>query len=291
MNRIIILFAAITIFVSCAVGNGESNVRFILLPSGHHFAPLKANIYEPRIGVFKFLDAAEMKVDIGNSIDVAGVEFTSSQSKVTIGIDFMAYALTTGAQGLRLQVDALDGFFGGNLSFSKKLDLGDLQARFRILHHSAHFADGHYQLGSKKWIGNREPIPYTQDFGELVIAHNHSFQTADICYYGGISYATLVRPAEIQRFSYLAGCEIYLPQIIGKILEQPTNIFCAYNISIMGRQFYSASNQIQLGIKFGKWNEKGVTVFLGYYNGQHMFGEYYDLNLSTIGAGFTVDFF
>src|ERR1041385_1925450 len=104
-----------------SLARSEDNTppEFIFLPSGLHFAPLKANIQEPRIGVFKFLDASEMKVDIGNTIDVFYLDVPSSKAKFTIGIDFMAYAFVTGAQGLRLQIDAIDGFFGGNISFSK----------------------------------------------------------------------------------------------------------------------------------------------------------------------------
>ena len=232
-----------------------------------------------------------MKVDIGNTIDVFGFHMPEKGIKLSAGIDFFAYAFTTGAQGLRLQIDAIDGFFGGNLSFSKQTERNKIQARLHILHHSAHLVDGHYNLNTNSWIDNREPIPFTKDFGELVIAHVVSQPIGDLRYYGGISYATLVRPADLKRFEYLGGIEIYFPHIIDSAFNNPTNIYLAYNLSVTGLPEYVGSNQIQVGLKFGKWYSKGPSIYLAYYNGNHMFGEYYDKRLRTVGLGFTVDFF
>src|ERR1700690_1255160 len=52
----------------------QSSAQFDFLPSGMNVAPLRTNTQEPRVGVFKFLDASEMKVDIGNSIDLFGYD-------------------------------------------------------------------------------------------------------------------------------------------------------------------------------------------------------------------------
>ena len=267
------------------------SMEFVFLPDGINFAPLKANISEPRIGVFKFLDDSKMKVDIGNTIDVFGLQIPDDKVRFSAGIDFFAYAFTTGAQGLRLQIDAIDGFFGGNLSVSKYFDEETIQARLRILHHSAHFVDGHYNLNSNSWIDNREPIPFTRDFGELVFAHRIDRSSRATRYYAGLSYATLVRPAIVKRFAYLAGIEVYFYDIIGRIANQKTNLFCAYNVSFTGMPEYSASHQVQVGVKFGEWYKKGPTIYLAYYSGRHMFAEYFDQRLKTIGLGFTVDFF
>ena len=116
---ILILF---TFAVTCAAHSqapGDSTAHFVFLPGGLHFAPLKTHTKEPRVGVVKFLDAAEMKVDIGNSIDIFGLNFHNA--RLTAGIDFFAFAFVTGAQGLRLQIDAIDGFFGGNLTYSHEV--------------------------------------------------------------------------------------------------------------------------------------------------------------------------
>jgi hypothetical protein len=265
--------------------------QFTFLPPGVHFAPLKANIQEPRIGVFKFLDAGEMKVDIGNSIDVFGYQIPEDSVTITAGIDFMAYAYTTGAQGLRLQIDAIDGFFGGNLTTSIGSYENRVYARLRLLHQSAHFVDGHYLQRTQTWLNNRPPIPFTRDFGELVIVHAVTMSSAVVRYYGGISYATLVRPSAVQRFSYLSGAEIYSDKLFGALFSHPVNLFAAYNLTITGTPVYAASHNAQAGIKFGQWYGKGPVMYLAFYNGRHMFAEYFDQHLTTIGLGFTVDFF
>lgn len=262
---------------------------FSLFPSGLQFAPLRADIQEARIGIFKFLNNSGMKVDVGNSIDLLRYSTSDRDVRFTVGIDFMAYAFTTGREGLRLQIDAIDGFFGGNISATKGRPGGDVQARLRILHHSAHLVDGAYSITSNGWVDNRQPIPFTQDFGELTLAHRVHSEIGTIRYYGGISYATLVRPADVQRLAYMAGIEIAKP--IGSLLIQPANLYAVYHVSLTGTPAYAASHQIQIGMKFGEWYEKGPTIFLAYYSGRNMFGEYYFEQLSTIGMGFTVEFF
>src|SRR5713101_3753054 len=210
MNYVIKLFAIVFAFTAASKvfaqeNQNPSHGKFEFLPPGLHFSPLKANHQEARIGVFKYFGSANLKVDIGNTVDIFGLNFQSSKIRFTAGIDFMAYAFVTGAQGLRLQVDALDGFFGGNLSFSQTFESSRVQGRLRILHLSAHLVDGHYNLTTRQWLDNREPIPFTKDFGELIVAHELQPSFGFFRYYGGLSYATLVRPVELERTTFSVG--------------------------------------------------------------------------------------
>lgn len=263
---------------------------FELLPPGLHFQPLKANHQEPRIGVLKYFGSANLKVDIGNTIDVFGYSVPSSNMRFTAGIDFMAYAFVTGAQGLRLQVDALDGFFGGNVTASQRYDSRELKARLRVLHLSAHLVDGHYSIALKQWMDNRQPIAYTKDFGELILADERTSETVFLRYYGGISYATLVRPVDLERFGFSGGMEFATSAVFDEIFNHPTNIFLAEHFAVTGNPVYTGNNQVQVGIKFGSWNDKGVVFYLAYYRGNSFFSEYFDERGSIVGAGFTVDF-
>ncbi len=282
LMSVLALFAVVT-------SSAQDSSGFQFLPAGRTVAPFRAGVQEPRIGVFKFLDQSGMKVDIGNAVDVFG--FTAGPVRISAGIDFMAYALTTGNQGLRLQIDAIDGFFGGDLSLAAPLG-GDqfLQGRLRILHHSAHMVDGHYVVQTGHWIDDREPIPYTQDFGELVAAHLLAGSAATLRTYAGVSYATLVRPTTIRRVTGLAGLELYADHLAGQVASQPTVLFAAYHMSMAGTPEYAATHQLQAGVKFGQWYGKGPSLYVSYYRGMQMFGEYYDQRLTTIGVGFTVDF-
>ena len=285
---LIILIASVPAYAQYDISNPP---RFIFLPDGLQFVPLRANIEEPRIGVYKFLNNSHMKVDIGNTVDLFGLDVPQENIKFRAGIDFMAYALVTGNQGLRLQIDAVDGFFGGNISFSKSYQGEQLQSRLRILHHSAHLVDGHYSIGAKSWIDNRVPIPYTRDYGELVVAYMLKPEFGTLRYYGGLSYATLIRPSIIKRFEYLAGIEFSADKDVIPVFGKPVSMFSAYHISMTGTPVYAATHQVQVGIKFGKWYGKGISFYVSYYTGRHMFAEYFDERITTIGTGFTVDFF
>lgn len=271
-------------------GEPSDTVQIEFLPSGLHFLPLKANFQEARVGVFTYFGTSNLKVDIGNTIDVASMTVASSQLRLTIGIEFMAYAYTTGAQGLRLQVDAIDGFFGGNVAVSQQNGESHLCGRLRILHQSAHMVDGQYFLGTNQWLGNRRPIPFTRDFGELTVAHELRPQRFSLRYYGGTSYATLVRPSELKRFSVLAGFELAIGELLGKVLGHRTNVFFADHFTLTGAPNYAASNQLQVGVKFGRWHGKGIVFYLSYYAGNNFFGQYYNEKVTIAGAGFTVDF-
>ena len=288
MKKFLLPITFVLLIAQGALSQSDSSGGFSINPPGLNIAPLKANIQEARIGVFKFLDAAQMKVDIGNSIDVFGYSDPEAALRVTAGIDFMAYAFTTGAQGLRLQIDAIDGFFGGNLSISKSYGSQTLQLRLRILHHSAHFVDGHYDESTGTWIDNRSPIAYTKDFGELVGTYLVEKEDLTLRPYAGFGYATLVRPADYERFSYLAGVEVAIG--VGTVASEKLNVYAAYNISVEGTPEFIASHQIQAGTKLGSFYGKGPSIYLAFYTGNHMFGEYFGERLTTIGLGFTVDF-
>jgi hypothetical protein len=268
-------------------GSASAQDSLIFLPAGLHCAPFRSSIQEARVGIFKFSDASDMKVDIGNSIDIIGYLHPSDSTRITAGIDFMAFARTVGSEGLRLQIDAVDGFFGGNLTCSRPFGSTLLLARLRLLHRSAHLVDGHFSNGN--WTDGKSPVPYTQDFGELVGAGILRRSFGLIRLYGGISYATLVRPAIIRRVAGLAGGEAAFEA--GEVTGgTPVVPYIAWTTALTGTDSYEASHQIQAGVKLGEYFGKGPSLYIAWYDGQNMFGEYYDQRISTIGAGFTVDF-
>ena len=268
----------------------EKNFQFSFAPAGLHFMPLKANMQEARIGVLYFPDNANLKVDIGNNIDLLGFTWKNEKVKLTFGIEFMAYALSTSFQGRRLQIDALDGFFGGNVSLSKMMNDNCVQMRFRVIHNSAHLVDGSYDSSKKEWKNNAEPIPFTRDFGEITIANEHHAKNYLLRYYGGVAYSTLVRPNEIKKFSLAAGFELSSNKILGKIFDKATNLFCAYQLNVHGIPNYAGDNHLMAGIKFGDWNNKGVVIYFSYFAGNNYFSEYYFQKIKKIGIGFLIDF-
>ena len=268
----------------------QSNFQFSFLPPGLHFIPLKGNFQEARIGILYFPDNSNLKVDIGNNIDLLGFSWKQEEIKLTLGIEFTAYALSTSFQGHRLQIDALDGFFGGNASFSKVINDNLWQMRFRIIHNSAHFVDGHYDNVIQEWINNTKPIPFTRDFGEITLARKLNDTNYILRYYGSMAYSTLVRPYTIKKYSYAAGFELSSSKILGKVFSKETNLFLAYQLNIHGIPSYVADNNLLAGIKFGDWDFKGVVFYLSYFSGNNYFSEYYYQKIKKIGVGFFIDF-
>jgi hypothetical protein len=268
----------------------SQQIKYELFPKGQNFMPLKANYQEARMGILYYPDNGYLKVDIGNSSDLFAC-FFSRNDKLTIAIDFMAYALSTNYSGKRLQIAVLDGFFGGHLAYRTVSEKRNLLFRFRIIHNSAHFVDGLWSPALKDWIGEEKPIPFTQDFGELTVADELLSNWGNAKYYGGIGYSTLVRPAELEKWWGFAGLEINSDKILGTVLQKPVNIYFASHNSYAGKPDYNISTNNILGVKFGEWYGKGVTVYLNYYYGNHKFSEYYFKRVSQFGIGFSVDFF
>jgi hypothetical protein len=265
-------------------------IKYELFPEGQNFMPLKASHQEARFGILYYPDNGYLKVDIGNSSDLFAISFLDND-KLTLAIDFMAYALSTNYSGKRLQIAVLDGFFGGHMAYRLNFDKRNLLLRFRIIHNSAHFVDGLWDDSSYDWIGEDRPIPFTQDFGELTVADEHILNFCTFKYYGSIAYATLVRPAELEKWFFNAGLEINSDKVFGELLEKPVNLFFASHNVLAGKTEYQLSTNNILGAKFGEWYGKGLLIYFSYYYGNHKFSEYYFKRVSQFGIGFNIDFF
>lgn len=259
------------------------------LPGGLQFIPIKSNHQEARIGVLYYPENGYLKVDIGNNIDLIKFHLNSNLS-INLGIEFMAYALSTNYQGKRLQIDALDGFFGGHTSAKIDLDDTHILSRLRIIHNSAHFVDGHYDNINNRWRDDINPIPFTQDFGELTVAHVIDKNAFSLKYFGSVAYSTLVRPHLIEKYSYNFGLELYSDTVIGETFDHPVNVFYSNYNRYAGMPDYKLSTSHQVGLKFGDWYKKGLVLYLSYYYGNNILSEYYFQRDTKFGIGFTVDF-
>jgi len=94
----------------------------------------------------------------------------------------------------------------------------------------------------------------------------------------------------LKRWSFNAGGELYLNNLIGKVFEKSTNVFLAYHFSLIGTPAYKGNNTIIAGIKLGEVYSKGVNFYLSYHTGMHYFSEYFTKRIDKFGIGFNVDF-
>lgn len=279
----------VTVLLPLPRANGQEDSRFTFLPGPVAIPPLTASYQEPRVGVRKETATSRLKLDIGSTLDM--LEYRIDKGKeFRLGVDFFLYALTTNAQGLRLQVDAADGYFGGHVTYRAE-EAGDVFAlRLRLLHLSAHFLDGHFDNGTGQWRDGRSPLPFTRDFGELLCRYEWGASSIVFLVYSGISYATLVRPVEIERVATLHGVEAHTASLTGPVFMRPCNAYIAVNLSLTGIPAYVGTTSVETGFKFGEWSGNGLRLYLSFYNGLSVFSQYYDVRESQWGVGFAIDF-
>lgn len=286
-----VLIIGLLFYMNSMLSAQEQKGSAEFLPSSINFLPLRANFEEGRIGTQLFLDNGDLKVDFGATMDIFNFRFPIEKSNLSVGIEFMAFALATSYSDRRLQIDAADGFFGGHLTYSKNLVNGRALVRFRIIHNSAHLVDGHYDLSTSRWINNREPLPFTRDFGELTAARELKLQSWLLRFYSSIDYAAFIRPDEIQRYSFASGFELSSDKLINSFMSHPVNVFIAYHFVLLGTPVYTGNNNLMIGLKFGNWYKKGIVFYMSYYSGNNIFHEYFKNRMSRLSLGFYIDLF
>ncbi len=263
---------------------------FEFLPGKTLFAPLTANPVEPRIGIRKEMASTRMKLDMGGSLDFLQYTFGGSGSaRLSLGAEIFSFGLTTSAQGFRLQVDAIDGFYGGHILF--RLDDGPrvYVARLRLIHHSAHLVDGHWSNDSLHWLNGKSPVATTQDMAELLGAVVLPVAGMPLRVYSGLSYATLVRPLAIERLSSLHGLELNSGDRLGTAFGKPWEAYAAFNLTFLGIPEYIGTSVAEAGIKLGAWDGAGLKLYVNYASGLEFYGQYFNERQKAWGAGFTID--
>ncbi|QQS36125.1 MAG: DUF1207 domain-containing protein [Ignavibacteriales bacterium] len=266
----------------------SSHTKFF--PSDFNFKPLAADHKEAKLGILYYTASTNLKVDVGFAADVVQFIMPSDKIKIVVGIEFLAYALSTSYEGKRLQIDAVDGLFGGYVSIVKSFSENKLMARLKIIHNSAHLVDGHYDNVTKTWLNDYEPVPFTRDYGELTIANDMLFNSSQLRYYGGVTYSTLIRPDDQKRWNFHLGIESSFENLVGKIFGENDNIFFAHHFYLNGTGKYEGNNHTMGGIKIGNWYGRGISFYVSYFKGFDVFNSYYKFKREKFGVGFKFDF-
>ncbi len=290
-RTLIILFLLVAVNSSISFPQNLKKTKFVFLPPGLNFMPLRAGIDEARMGLLYYTANRNMKVDIGNSFDL--LEFNlSNQENITIGAEFMAYAYVTDYLQYRLQIDAIDGFFGGNIIYSREVNNGRWIGRFRYIHNSSHLVDGHWNSVTNKWINNIKPTAFGNNYADILLARELGFYKYAFRYYGGMSLSTGMdtKTKLLKRFSYKSGFEFAIKNFFGNFLNRNENIFFAVNVDLKGIPKYILNQHYVAGIKLGNWDGKGFSFYFSYYNGGDIFNQYFQTRISRFGIGFTFDF-
>lgn len=264
--------------------------HLLFLPGGTTFPSLIAQSEEARTGLLRELSSSRLGLEIGTAFDLLQWNLSGDGKKrLRVGADFFAHALTRSAEGLRLQVDAVDGEFGGHITIRLEAERGFSVLRLRLMHLSGHFADGHVDYATRWWRDGRGPIPFTRDYGELLGAYGFCLPSFTLMPYAAINYGTLVRPVTIRRFAYLAGAEAHSSDNLIRVFGQPFVPFGALNLSLYGIPKYAGTTTLVAGGKFGRWEGVGVKIYARYIAGPDIYTQYYDVRRSSVGLGFSLD--
>lgn len=222
------------------------------------------------MGLMKYFDRNSLKVDIGNSLDLIAISL--NRYNIVLSADFFAYALVDNYGFLILRVEAIDGFFGGNISMRRD----KFAIRFRVLHRSAHLVDED-EL-------NRRSFPFTREFFDLVLA----FADENYRLYGGASYVFRTKPSDVEKFQVQFGSE-FAREILNNLgfVQSPLTFIFATDV-----KFYDKIYGFNLtsGFKLGRWNSRGIFVYLVYYDGFDIFGQYFNLKRKFGGFGCSFEF-
>jgi hypothetical protein len=273
-----IIFLAIIILNSISF----SQWKHELFPTQLNIQPFTANFLEPKAG-FSFANNQNqfsLRLDISTSRDI--IHWINNTETISIGADLFTFTRLRSAENFKFPVETIDYLFGLNASY-KKIACNDNEygIRFRLSHISAHLVDGQYDLQNEQWRNGREPIVFSKEFVELF----PYYRISTLRFYVGFTYIFHVIPNEIKKEIYQAGFDYYATKLGNGYLTP----FIAYDFKINGINKYIGNNIISAGIKLGKWNQRGISLYYTYISGKSVHGEYFDVNENYSSIGFNFD--
>lgn len=250
-----------------------------LFPAELNVNPFAANVIEPKLGFMFKTEGNELRLDIGNTVDIASLK--TSSGVISLGADLFTWTLLRKEENFHFPVDAVDYLFGFNFGFKKSVHDYSFGARMRISHISAHFVDGHYDKEKREWRNGRTPRVYSREFIELM----PFYQYKQLRMYAGFTYLFHVDPVVNHRDLYQFGFDYFRKDFFADNLSP----FIAYDMKVTGAIRSTPNHSFNAGVKLGKPNGKGLSLYYHYYSGWSIHGEYFDYRENYSGIGLNLD--
>lgn len=286
----LVLLVLLCVSLMHAEGPGDRPSAFTFLPGRSIFPKNPASYEEPRVGMTKDINSSHMKLDVGSAMDFVQISLCADSSqKLRLGADLFAYALVTSYEGLRLQVDALDGYFGGHVVYRMQQPHAALLLRFRFLHLSSHLIDGHFDLSDSVWRDGRFPNPLSRDYGEITAGYLWQWNSSELFLYAGVSHATFIRPSTMKRLNTVFGVTAHTGDWTGTFAGSPVHFYASDHFRVWGLETLSGTNMFEAGVKFGEWNGAGIRIFLSHHAGLEVYHQYFDTKSDNWGLGFGLE--
>jgi Protein of unknown function (DUF1207) len=250
--------------------------KLIIFPSNLLVQPFTANTLKPKLG-FEFKNNKnELSLNIGSSIDLLHYQIDDN-AKLSFGADMFTYTLLRSQSDFHFPVDAVDYLFGFNFGYSRD----NYGARLRISHISAHFVDGHFNKDAAEWRDGRDPKVYSREFLEII----SFYRINEFRVYAGLTYIYSIDPTSIGTDQYQFGFEYFAKDLISSYLTP----YIAYDFRLINIYGYTGNNSLEAGLKYGYSEGRGFSVYLRYFAGYNIHGEYFDLKEKFTSFGFNLD--
>ena len=251
-----------------------------LFASDLNIQPFTANFLEPKAGFLITTNENWLRLDISTSRDI--INWHNDVETISIGADVFTFTRLRSTDNFKFPVETIDYLFGFNGGYKKKIcNDNEYGIRFRLSHISAHLVDGQYDAQSQKWRDGRDPFVFSKEIIELF----PYFRIDTFRGYIGLTYIFHVIPDKIKKGNFQIGFDYFVTQFGNDFLTP----FIAYDFKLAGNEEYIGNNIVSAGIKFGKWNQKGLSLYYTYISGKSIHGEYFDLNENYSSIGFNFE--
>lgn len=246
------------------------------------FVPTEASIFESKVGVIKYTDKKNLKLDIGVSIDLAG--YKHNKNTYSFGVDFFTFSNLRSEKNFKFPVDAIDYLFGINLNSKSMLSANsELSSRLRVSHVSSHFEDGHiYERADTIF----KPVIFSKEFIDLAAIFDmnihKNFHLKNLI---ALNYIFHSIPADMSKFSARYGIE--LRYFVSKFLS--LYISNDLNLASVNSEL-NLNENAEAGLSFGMFKSRSFNLYFAYYDGQDYRGQYYGKYLNNKGIGLRIKF-
>jgi hypothetical protein len=276
-NKLRITFTLV--LLSCASITFAQN-KTELFPLELNFKPFAANKLEPKLGFLFHLNENLLRLDVGSSMDILRIDYPN-KSSLSFGADLFTYSRLRSEDKFKFPVEAIDYLFGLNAAYLFKVASTDFGVRLRLSHISAHLVDGRFDKDSDSWIDGRLPFVFSKEFVESMVY----VKKYDLRFYIGYTYNYNIAPNRLGKDNYQLGFDYFSKDLIYNYVTP----FFGYDFHIAHLDEYTYNHNTVAGIKIGKEESKGFSIFINYYSGRSFHGELYDEVVEYTALGMNFD--
>ncbi len=281
--RALLLFAVLGLIPRASLAQEGS---WAFLPGGHTFAPILADPREPNASIAHEGDNLHWDGSLGGALDF--IRWTPAQgSRWAWGVlgnaDLSIVDVSSKFLDQSFRLEDLDFWWGTYVSESSGL----FSNRFEYLHGVSHLGD--WLFNSSSGYGHsftaQTPLPWRRDG----LLFTDSFQPSEVLrLYGGVGYWLYAIPSTPPLYFQL-GTEIYsgYMKIDGSLFRGFFTCDLKLGYVVEG----GLDQNFELGVqwKASKVGSPNLRLAVIYYNGNSLYGQFYQQKDSHMSLGFFVD--